>query len=105
MTNYRILYTSAAKNDLKDIYKYIAFELKERPAAENVIKKIRNKIRKLDFSPERYPAVEWKPWSDIGMRKLPVANYLVFFFIVDDTKTVMINRILYGGRNIESLDL
>lgn len=98
MKQYKVEYTPAAKADLKSIYTYIAFQLKERTTARNIVNRIRKQIRELDTSPERYVAVDWKPWSEMGMRKVPVGNY-----VIHDTDTVMINRIFYGGRNIEGI--
>lgn len=103
MKQYKVEYTPAAKADLKSIYTYIAFQLKERTTARNIVNRIRKQIRELDTSPERYVAVDWKPWSEMGMRKVPVGNYVVFYYVIHDTDTVMINRIFYGGRNIEGI--
>ncbi len=103
MKQYKVEYTPAAKEDLKSIYSYIAFHLKERTTARNIVNRIRKQIRDLDTSPERYVAVDWQPWSDMGMRKFPVGNYVVFYYVIQESDTVMINRIFYGGRNIESI--
>ena len=103
MNQYKVEYTPAAKSDLKSIYAYIAYQLKERTTARNIVNKIRKQIRELDTSPERYSAVEWKPWSDMGMRKFSVGNYVVFYYVIHENNTVMVNRIFYGGRNIEEI--
>lgn len=53
--------------------------------------------------PERYSAVEWEPWASMGMRKVPVDNY-IFFYLVDTVKlTVTVIRVLYNGRDIEGI--
>lgn len=53
MKQYKVEYTPAAKADLKSIYTYIAFQLKERTTARNIVNRIRKQIRELDTSPER----------------------------------------------------
>lgn len=103
MKQYTVEYTPAAKNDLKSIYTYIAYHLREQTTAKNIVNKLRKQIRGLETSPERYTAVDWKPWSDMGMRKFPVGNYVVFYYVIHKNNTVIINRIFYGGRNIESI--
>ena len=37
MKQYKVAYTPAARDDLKAIYTYIAFQLKEQTAARNVV--------------------------------------------------------------------
>ena len=53
--------------------------------------------------PERYGLVEWEPWASMGMRHVPVGNYVVFYTIETDVRTVTITRIFYGGRDIEHI--
>ena len=70
---------------------------------DNIIDRIRNAIKKLDFSPEAYVEVDWEPWKSMGMRKLSVNNYLVFYNVNHEELTVSIVRIMYGGRNVKSI--
>ena len=39
----------------------------------------------------------------MGMRKFPVGNYVVFYYVIHEKNTVIVNRIFYGGRNIENI--
>ena len=39
----------------------------------------------------------------MGMHKVPVDNFIVFYTVTDDTQTVTIIRIVYGGRDIEGI--
>ena len=103
MSVYSVEYTPAARNDLKSIYSYIAFQLKERSTARNVVNRIRKQIRDLDTSPEKYASVEWEPWASMGMRKFSVGNYVVFYIVNNDKALVTVNRIFYGGRSIQSM--
>ena len=101
--NYSIIYSPESLNDLRRIYSYIAFSLKAPDTAKSQIDRIRNAIKKLDFSPEAYVEVDWEPWKSMGMRKLPVNNYLVFYNVNYEELTVSIVRIMYGGRNVKSI--
>lgn len=103
MNQYKVIYTPKAKEDLKAIYSYIAFTLKEREIAKKQVNRIRTSIRDLDTSPERYTAVDWEPWSSMGMRKFPVNNYVVYYNVNHDGHIVTIIRIFYGGRDIEGI--
>lgn len=100
---YKVIYSPAAKDDLHDIAAYILYELKNPQAAKNVTGKIRSEVKSLSEMPERYSQVDWEPWASMKMHKLPVANYIIFYFIEDKSSTVVINRILYEGRDIEKI--
>ena len=100
---YKVIYSPAAKDDLRDIASYILYELKNPQAAKNVTGKIRQTIKSLNSMPERYSLVEWEPWASMRMHKVPVGNYIVFYFIEDDVSTVTVTRIFYGGRDIEHI--
>ncbi len=103
MTEYTIEYSPVARIDLKGIFSYIAFHLKERTTARNIINRIRKGIKDLDVSPDRYPPVEWEPWSSMGMRRFSVGNYEIFYLVNHDKTIVTVIRIFYGGRNIQNM--
>ena len=100
---YNVVYSPEALSDLKDIYAYIAQELMVPDTALNQVNRIRKEIRSLDFMPSRYALVDWEPWKSMGMHKVPVDNVVVFYTVDSDSMTVAIIRIVYGGRNIESI--
>ena len=101
--NYSIIYSPESLDDLRSIYSYIAFSLKAPDTAKNQIDRIRDAIKNLNFSPEAYVQVEWDPWKSMGMRKLPVNNYLVFYNVNHEELTVSIVRIMYAGRDVKSI--
>ena len=68
--SFRVEYSPEALEDLRAIYSYIAFHLKERETANSQIGRIRREIRALSELPERYAAVDWEPWVSAGMRRL-----------------------------------
>ena len=101
--SYNVVYSPEALNDLKDIYAYIAQELLVPDTALNQVNRIRKEIRSLDFMPSRYALADWEPWKSLGMHKVPVDNFIVFYTVDSDSMTVAIIRIVYGGRDIESI--
>lgn len=103
MKNYSVRYTPLSLQDLKDIFGYIAFELKEPVIANNQTKRLRDAIKKLDTMPNRFPMVDFEPFTSMGIRKISVDNYLVFYQVEESNNTVVITRIFYGGRDIENL--
>lgn len=100
---YSIIYSPEARDDIKDIYSYIAFDLLVPGIAEGQVNRIRKTIRSLDFMPSRFSIVDWEPWKSMGMHKILVDNFVVFYTVDDSQMEVSILRILYAGRDIESI--
>lgn len=95
-----IAYTVKARQDLRDIYEYIANELLAPETARRMTERIMRDIRTLESMPERNALYKKEPWRSEGLRFLPVKNDLVFYLINGATDTVFIVRIMYGGRDI-----
>lgn len=89
---FKVVYSPEAQEDVRSIYMYIAFELLAEQAAGNQINHIQKKIHSLDTLPKRYEKVEWEPWSSMGMRKVSVGNYVIFYLVDDNNRLVIINR-------------
>lgn len=100
---YTVWYSPAVKRDLKSIYTYIAYNLQAKDTARRQVDRIRKEIRSLSDLPERYVPVDWVPWHEMGMRKMPVDNYLVYYLVHHETGEVEIVRIFYGGRDIAGI--
>ena len=96
----KVVYTFRARQDLHDIYDYIAFTLLAHDAAKNTTERILEAARSLQSMPERNPLYKEEPWHSQGVRFIPVKNYIVFFTVNTDTDTVSIARIMYGARDL-----
>lgn len=96
----KIVYTFRARQDLRDIYEYIAFTLLVPETASKITDKIMEMIRALDSMPDRNPLYKEGPWHSKGVRFLPVNNDLVFYTVDHSADMVSIARIMYGGRGI-----
>ena len=103
MNNYKVSYSGEALSDLREIYSYITYELLVPKTAAAQIKRIREKIRSLDFMPACHELVEWEPWQSMNMHQLPIDNYIAYYLVDDKTKMVRITRIFYGGRDIKGI--
>lgn len=100
---YAVWYSSVSKQDLKSIYTYIAYEFREKDTAKGQVNRIRKGVRSLSDLPERFAPVDWEPWHGMGMRKMPVDNYLVYYLVHHETREVEIVRIFYGGRDVAGI--
>lgn len=100
---YNVLYTERANNDLRDIFKYIAYNLMSPEIAKNQINRIINEIDSLCEMPNRNPLYEKEIWRKKGLRKLVIDNFIAFYFVNENKKEVIVISIMYAGRNIEEL--
>lgn len=103
MNLYRVEYSQEALVDIKSIYTYISQILHDPLTARRQVNRIRKEIRDLEAFPTRYVLVEWEPWASMKMHRLPIDNYIVFYFVDEQAMAVKIVRIVYGGRNLEDL--
>lgn len=98
---FHVDYSAEARQDLRDIYQYIAYELLAPIAAAGQTENIMKAIRSLEQMPMRHRLYEEEPWHGRGLRVLPVDHYLVFYLPDEINATVSIIRIMYSGRDIE----
>ena len=94
-----IVYTAQARQDLRDIYEYIALELLAPENAVGQTQRIMKTIRSLEEMPMRHQLYGEEPWHSRGIRFLPVDNYLILYLPEESQNTVNIVRIMYGGRD------
>ena len=91
----------AAHEDLRDIYSYIAFELRSPENARNVLRRILVQIATLDEMPERFRPYPREPLSSQGVRVMDVGNFCVCYLPKDGV--VSVGRILYCKRNTDAV--
>ena len=99
---WRVDYTEDAKQDLQDIYDHISGVLLVPVTAAKQSDRIMDAVDSLDQMPLRYRLYDHEPWSSKGLRVMPVDKYLVFYLPDESQGIVVIIRIMYGARDIES---
>ena len=103
MTEYKVVIEKTAENDLVEILNYISNTLHEPNTAVKIYGLIKKEILTLDKMPFRYGVLRDEPYSSIGVRGIPAQNYIAFYVIDEDEKTVHIFRILYNRREWQYL--
>ena len=98
---YEVRMTPEAKNDLRGIFEYIAFDLQSVQKAAGQIDRLEKGISELDQMPERFRKYEKEPWHSRNLRVMPVDNYLVFYIPDQTTGIVTVIRVMYGGRDAD----
>ena len=96
---FHVAYSAEARQDLRDIYEYIAYELLVPETAAGQTERIMKAIRSLEQMPMRHRLYEEEPWHSQGIHKLPVKNYLIYFWVDEDAKRVQVTGIIYGRRD------
>ena len=99
---YQVMYTAGAKVDLSNIFRYISEELLAPENAQGQVARIMASVRNLDTMPKRHRLYEEEPWHTKGLRFFPVDNYLVFYCVDDEARTVYVVRIMYGGQDVSA---
>ena len=103
MSRFQIQIAEAAQQDLAGIVDYIANHLRERQTALNQLARLQEAIDSLQEMPERQSLVHDNYLSLLGIRKIPVDNYLVFYLVDNNRHIVHIIRVLYAKREWEKL--
>lgn len=109
MKVYKIRITRQARDQLRNIKRYITEELLAPDAAENTIAAIKKEIKSLNRMPERIKLTEEEPWRSEGIHKTRVKNYYVYFWIDEKNARVQITAVIYVARDqiaqLETMDM
>jgi len=96
---YHIDITEPAEGDIIEAVKYITEQLLNPSAAGKLLDDAENAIYSLTDMPQRHALVKDDDLAILGFRFMPVNNYLIFYIVREDKKTVVIQRFLYGRRD------
>ena len=96
---YRVDTTEAAEKDILDAAKYIAIDLRNPSAADRLLTDVTEAILSLEEMPSRHAMVKDEFLASLGFRFFPVHNYIVFYIVREETKSVVVERFLYGRRD------
>ena len=98
---YAVEYLPAAKRDLVEIVSYVSNDLGSPGSARTLAKKLVDGIESLSSLPYRRPVfVPMRPLAH-EFRSLRIANYLVFYWVDEPTRTVTVARVLYARADSE----
>lgn len=93
---YKVVITESGKSDVKEKKKYILTNFKYRQYAEAFSQRIKRAVKRLDTFPTGYDTTGFRyRGHDIYIK--PDNNYLLFYTVNEETKTVTVLRILQDG--------
>ena len=84
--SFEVQYTVKARQDLRNIYEYIAYDLLVPETAARQAPRIMKEIEALNEMPMRYRLYDDEPWHRQGVRFFPVdrnrlSKWKAFFFL------------------------
>lgn len=99
---YRLEYLPLARQDMIDTVEYISRELSSPEAAARLAEKLINtaeeKLTKFPYANAAFFPI--KPLKR-EYRKLPIQNYIVFYWVEEEKKLVTVARVVYARRYLE----
>ena len=95
MKSYAVQITEEALSDMEALYSYIAVRLKAPENAMKQYNRIADAIVSLKQFPDRFAYVGLEPEYSMGIHRMLVDHFVVFYGIVIDTVTV--TDVLYGA--------
>ena len=100
---YKLEYLQSAKEDIEDIIYYISHILKNKTAASNLINDIIDNANNILTFP--YGNAEFTPIKPLKNKyyRSKVNNFHIFYTINENTKTIVIVRVLYRKRDINKI--
>ncbi|MDO4485100.1 MAG: type II toxin-antitoxin system RelE/ParE family toxin [Bacillota bacterium] len=96
---YVVEITDEALIDMEEIYNHIAYVLLSPGNAMGQYNRIADAVLKLDMFPERFQIIDSEPELSMGLRRMLVDNYSVFYVIKKDR--VIVTDVLYSASDIE----
>ena len=100
---YALHITEIAEEDILSAIKYIRSILKAPLAANNLLDEIEKHEAILENTPFIYPLVPDEYLASKKVRFLRIKNYLLFYTIHEDDKTVTVIRFLFGRRDWKNI--
>ena len=96
---YKVVYLPTAREQLSDAAIYIATELSAPDAANDLLDEVDLQVTKLSEFPYRHSVYPTLYAMKHDIRYFPVKNYIVFYVVKEEQKTVEIWRFLHQLQN------
>lgn len=96
---YSKIYSSASTNDIQQTIRYLKNSLKNPDATTRLYKAIESASESLKTFPYKHAIIDDTFLSLYKIRFVRINNYLLFFTITEETKTIYIIRFLYARRD------
>ena len=96
---YSVKVTPHAILQIQDTIAYISKELLVPETARAWSDYLEKQISELGTMPERFPIIEDEPWKSRGYRKMPLKNFIVYYYVDEERRAVWVTAVVYGRRD------
>ena len=96
---YSVKLTSYSISQIQETVSYISKVLLVPETAVAWSDYLEKQIVGLNKMPARFPLVDKEPWRSNGIRRMPVKNFIVYYFVEEKTKEVWVTAVVYSKRN------
>jgi plasmid stabilization system protein ParE len=100
---YSVHITDIAEEDIVSTVKYIADVLKAPMSANHLLDEIERYENILENTPNMYAFVPDEYLTTKGLKYVMVKNYMLFYTVNEETKTVVVIRFLHGRRDWKNI--
>ena len=100
-TNYTIKYLPSFDKEFNDILYYIAYVLKNKIAAENLLKNVNNSITKRSINPKSFEIYRSNKKRKYNFYKINLKSFTIFYTVQNNSMEIV--HILYNKRNFDNL--
>ena len=98
--SFQLHITSTAEHDIMRAVDYIEFVLKNPQAADNLLDAVTKQIGTLSDFPQKFRLVDDPVLTSWEIRFVIINNYLAFYTINKEKKTVTVVRFLYKKKQL-----
>ena len=99
MKKHNIIIDPVALKQIKETFDYIAVQLGDMQAAIAFLDMIDSSLQTLELFPESHPLVERGPWCSMGVRKITIKSFIVYYRPYIEKNIVYILAVVYGKRD------
>lgn len=96
---YVVKITDYAQEQMERIFRHIAYNLQAPDTALRLLNTLETEIYSLAALPGRIALTVEEPWHSKGIHKMPVKNYIVYFWINEAVSKVVVTAVVYGRQN------
>ena len=97
---YDIIFSKDFADDLRDIGRYVERVSGSSATSRRQLKRILDAAKGLASMPKRHPVVDEGIAAQLGLRKARVGSYAIFYRVDDESRKVLIDRVMYERRSL-----
>ena len=102
---YNIQFSTKYILDVSLVMEYISSILFNPQAAIKLRKEIDKKIESIKMFPDGFPIFDTENKTQYTYHKVRVKNYYIFYYIDDNSKTIVLSRFVYCKMNLNDIDM